>query len=600
MGILASPWLTTVLLVLFSSGLSAQSQVPTAPGSPVPGVPAPGQPGGLPPRDAVAGPESATGTGIIRGQVVALETGRPLSRVQVRAQAQGPPPLTRVTITDDDGRFELAELPAREFTVTASRGGYVTLQYGQRRPFEPGRPITLAAGETIGDIRFALPRGGVIAGQVVDEFGEPVTGATVQVSRYRFVNGERVLASVASSGSPLSGGTDDRGEFRVFGLPPGDYFVSAELPAPLGALASTDRPPGYMATYYPGAVSVASAEQVRVGVGGETGGIAIALLPSRTATLSGVVVDPEGRPVQAQLSVRESVGGTGFRSRGAGTSAADGTFSIPGLPPGEYTVEARLGSGAAALSSLLSSGSASIAGVPSSVGSIDVVVTGADLPGLLVQIATPVTVSGRVLIAGAPPPEGLIRPADVRMTSVAVPRTLGGSAGTATVAADWTFEMQGLTGRRRLQVQLPSSWSLRRILHTGQDITDSSIDFSRGGLDGVVVELTQEVTTISGRVTDARGDTSRDFAVIVFADDPERWAPPSRYIRAVRPDQSGEFHVRGLPPGRYNAVALDYLEDGAEADRDRLERIRQSGIATSINLQEGETRALALRLYEGF
>ena len=84
--------------------------------------------------------------------------------------------------------------------------------------------MDLPAGQTLEKVVIGLPRGSVIAGRIVDEFGEPLTGAQVSVQRYAYVNGMRQLRPAGQGDR-----TDDQGAFRVFGLPPGEYYVSATL-----------------------------------------------------------------------------------------------------------------------------------------------------------------------------------------------------------------------------------------------------------------------------------------------------------------------------------------------------------------------------------
>ena len=115
-----------------------------------------------PPRDT----SQKTGTARIRGRVVAADGGQPLRKAQVRAFAADIRE-NRGTSTDGDGRFELKELPAGRYTVSASKGSFVSLQYGQLRPFASGKPIELRDGETIEKVDFALPRGGIVTGRVV-------------------------------------------------------------------------------------------------------------------------------------------------------------------------------------------------------------------------------------------------------------------------------------------------------------------------------------------------------------------------------------------------------------------------------------------------
>src|SRR5687768_2074317 len=113
-----------------------------------------------------------TGTGRIRGRVVSGETGSPLRRAQVRIS--GPEIGAKTALTDSEGRFEFRELPAGRFTVNATKSGFVTVQYGQTRPFESGKAIELTEGQVLEKTDLSMPRGSVISGRILDEFGDPV------------------------------------------------------------------------------------------------------------------------------------------------------------------------------------------------------------------------------------------------------------------------------------------------------------------------------------------------------------------------------------------------------------------------------------------
>src|SRR5262249_20822545 len=155
--------------------VSAQSGLPS--------VPAPAQGQGT--TTAARGNVPQTGTGKIRGRVASADTNVPIGHAQIRltSTALAEP---RMVATDDQGRFEIAELPAGSSTLTAARSGYLTLSFGQRRPLDAGRPVSLAEGQSLEAIDFRLPKGSVIVVQVTDEFGEPMPGAEVQVQQYRF------------------------------------------------------------------------------------------------------------------------------------------------------------------------------------------------------------------------------------------------------------------------------------------------------------------------------------------------------------------------------------------------------------------------------
>src|SRR5689334_12608958 len=221
------------------------------------------------PRDQPHTPR--LGSGAIRGRVVRADTGQPLRRVQVhidewRAKDQGGPTST---MTDAQGRYELTQLPAGTYHLKATRGGFVEVEYGQRRPFERGRPIEIAEGAVLDDVNFAMPLGGVVTGRVVDETGEAVAQASVSLARRRYVDGERQL--VGQNGTS----TDDRGDFRIFGVAPGEYVMVARLESM--DFGSRDRV-RYVATYYPGTPVPNEAQRVTVAAGQEVSGIVISLV----------------------------------------------------------------------------------------------------------------------------------------------------------------------------------------------------------------------------------------------------------------------------------------------------------------------------------
>src|SRR4029077_18196609 len=130
-------------------------------------------------------------------------------------------------LTDDSGTYEITDLPAGRYTLNVSKSGFVSLSYGQRRPLQGGPPVQLPAGQELKSVDFSLPRGGVISGRVVDEDGEAVPGAMVRVMRYQYQQGSRRLTQAGTAK------TDNLGQYRVWGLMPGDYYVNAltRLPA---------------------------------------------------------------------------------------------------------------------------------------------------------------------------------------------------------------------------------------------------------------------------------------------------------------------------------------------------------------------------------
>src|SRR5687767_2664369 len=169
-----------------------------------------------PPRDA--NQTVPAGTASISGRVLTADTGRPIKRARVIVSGGGRP---SAATTDGQGRYQIGGLPAATYNITAVKSGFVDSAYGQRRSLRAGTPLQLADGQQLTNVDMKLPRGGVITGRLADEDGEPLARAVVTVMRYQYVRGERQLMPAGVDQ------TDDRGQYRVFGLPPGDYYVTA-------------------------------------------------------------------------------------------------------------------------------------------------------------------------------------------------------------------------------------------------------------------------------------------------------------------------------------------------------------------------------------
>ena len=176
-------------------------------------------------------------TGSIAGRVLGADNGRPGEARARDRERRAELPAARAALTDDSGVFELTELPAGRYTLTASKTGFIALSYGQRRPFQAGTPLQLRDGQQMGGIEFRLPRGSVVAGRVFDETGDPMPGVVVRLMRYQYSQGERQLVPAGTVQ------TDDLGGYRVWGLNPGDYYVSAARAAATSMSAAADPAP---------------------------------------------------------------------------------------------------------------------------------------------------------------------------------------------------------------------------------------------------------------------------------------------------------------------------------------------------------------------
>ena len=559
-----------VLFFLALAGVGAAQVPPPIPPPPPPTRTAPS-------RDTST--QDKVGTAVLAGRVTSAD-GRPLRRAQVRATA---PELRegRTVSTDAEGRWRLKEMPAGRYALSVSKGGYVTIAYGQRRSFEQGKPIELADGQTLANVDVALPRGGVVTGRIADEYGEPLTGVRVSAVRYRFSGGQRRLMAVGAGVT-----TDDIGQYRLYGLSPGEYYVAATLGGIILSLDKSDDKTSYLTTYFPGATAVADAQRVTVPEGQEVQGVSFALAAGRVAKVSGTAVSSAGKPLVAgAVLMTATSGATEFI--GVARLTPDGKFSFSSVPAGEYMVQLTTEVDAAA--SAPTTGSMTAA----EVAVLPLTVTGADVSDIAVVTAPMAVAKGRLTFDGGKPPAASPGSMSVTTGSTSVQ---GGSVGGGQVRVreDWTFESTGIVGRRTLRTLLPPGWWLRSVMLNGTDVTDSGIDFKPGEtIAGFDLLVTNRMASLSGSVLNAKGQPVNDYAVVAFASDSSKWGYATRFVRNGRPDQSGQFRITGLPGEDYLVVALDYLEPGEESDPELLERLRAQ--ATAIKLRDGEEKTIVLK-----
>jgi hypothetical protein len=504
------------------------------------------------------------GTATIRGHVIRTD-GPPLARAEVRLLSTDKPGPPRIATTDESGSYEFATLPAGRYTVTASKTGYVALEFGQGRAFEAGQPIVLKARETRERVDIALPRHGAVAGRVVDENGEPLEGVSVSVKEIRSVGGRRQLVSVPGV---LPRQTNELGRYRVYGLQPGDYVVSAEV----GQVGSDDLP-GYPLTYFPGTINPVEAQRIRIGLSEEMSNVEFALTPVRTARIAGRTFTSSGEPFQAGVQMRPSWRSTGATAEAVGARAQpDGGFEFSNVPPGEYVIQAFKGV---------------------EIGWQFVTVNGADVTDLAVTTLPGSTIAGRVTFEGPNEP----RRRGLELTPTPADPDLApffGTPGSAEIHDDWTFEITDVSGPRRLSVmRAPSGWALKYVLVNGIDATDAVMPFGAEtqSLSDVEILLTSEITRITGSVRDSRGTPLASGSVIAFAEDRERWYQGSRFLSVSRPSQDGSFVIAGLPAGSYFVIAVDRLPDG-DAWQNPAFLGALTARATRVTLTDGQQLAV--------
>jgi len=566
----------------------------------------------LPPQFLPPGRQAKTGTGRLRGRVLAADTGAIVRRAQVRVSS--PDIGTKTAFTDAQGRYEFKDLPAGRFTLSVTKSGFVTMQYGQSRPFEPGRPIELADAQVMEKADVALPRGSAVSGRIVDEFGEPVSDASVTAMRLQYGSGKRRFTPSGRAST-----TNDLGQFRVFGLPPGEYYLSATvrtfdtfmmdmMAGMAGGANGASNTSGYAASYYPGTPNPAEAQRLSLSVGQELSNIDIQLQPVKLAKITGIASGSDGKPMSGAMvmlmpAMRDTValmpGGTSLTDK-------DGNFTLSGIAPGEYSVQVQ---SMAALMSAASEAMAMMGGdspakAPASqpmereFAVAKVTVTGEDITGLVVTGTRGAKATGRVVFEGAPAPDNL-----TTFRLIATPTDFDEIPATASmfgmsaVKDTGAFEINGLVGGRTFRLMNePKGWFLKEVTREGTDVTDKGYDFKPGDtVEGFEIVMTTKTQSVTGAVTNAKGEPVKEYTVVVFPEDPQKWAASdNRWMATARPDQQGRFRITDLPSGSFLAIAVEYVAQGDWRDPVWLERAAKT--ATLFRLDEGATKVLDLKL----
>jgi protocatechuate 3,4-dioxygenase beta subunit len=572
-----------------------------------------GAPGGEMPLSMLPPGRSAkTGTSSVRGRVVAGDSGSALRRAQVRIS--GPDIGSKTALTDAQGRYEFRELPAGRFNISVTKSGFVTMQYGQNRPFEPGRPIELVDAQALDKVDVSLPRGSVLAGRVVDELGEAVAEAEVSAMRMQYQNGKRRLVPSGRTAS-----TNDLGQFRIYGLPPGEYYVSAQLRNAAtmmfdmiggGAPSASNQNTGYASTYYPGTPNPSEAQRVALAVGQELPSVDIQLQPVRLAKISGTAIGSDGKPMSsAMVMLMPSMRDTMQLMPGGSTRTnADGQFTINSVAPGEYSLQVQSGGGAFittaggnAMTFAFSMSDRSAGGPQAPQQEREFAVTnvnmaGEDITGMVLVGTRGAKATGTLVFEGGVKPDGVTT---TRISAIAadVDASPMPGAGATQVKENGSFEVEGLMGPRLFRViNAPKGWVVKRVLLNGDDITDKGAEFKPGeDVAGLEIELTNRVTTLAGAITDDRGQSQKDSTVVIFPEDQSKWVlPTNRWMTTTRPDQEGRYKITALPPGSYYALAVEYVAPGEWQDPDWLARAAKK--ATRVTLDEGSSRTLDLKV----
>ncbi len=519
----------------------------------------------------------------IEGRVLNAATGEPLKKANLTLRRTDvtpnmmTPPTSYGTSTDEGGGFAMKDLDPGKYRLYVNRTGFVSTEYGARGPMRQGATLSLDPGQRLQGLAFRLTPHAVITGRVVDEDGEPVANVQVQTMRYRYSNGRKQLA-------PFGGAsTNDLGEYRIFGLAPGRYYLSATYRSNAAFEPSVDRSAnqapeeGYVPAYYPGTTDPASAAAIDVPPGGQLRGMDLKLSKTRTVRVRGHVqnLSGSGRSItQVMLTPRDSMGYFGMTR--PVVSPTQGDFEIRGVSPGAYILVA----------SVSDSGKHFAARQPLDVGNSNV-------ENVIITIPPNMEVTGQVRVEGDKPP-------DVSNVRISLrPREQGQimfgpmSSGRVNDGGGFVLSNVSPDNYNVAVTGLPDGYYVKSAAMGQDDILDAGVNLSRGAGGALSIVLSPGAGQVDGAVVNAEQQPAPAATVVLAPKDANRRDQMQSY-KTTTTDQYGRFTLKSLDPGEYKLFAWEDVEYGAYMDPDFMKPVEDKGF--SVTIQENSHESAQLKL----
>jgi hypothetical protein len=515
----------------------------------------------------LAGPSIAT----VDGSVFNKMSGAPIKNAHViyirTSSDTGASPVS--TDTDLEGHFSLQLVPGT-YRLWVERNGFARQVYGALSPAGEGTDLTLAPGQQLHQVAFRLVPLGVIAGRVVDEDGEPLQGVGIQALRFSYANGRRQLVSVSGTSS------NDRGEYRIFGLPAARYLLRASMPgSPMsrpfesGALVP-EAQDFYAPVYFPGAVDLDSASPISLAEGAELADVDFRMRKVHAVTVRGHLVSPSGKFSSSQIEVVLAHNDSNFASFIDRVSAfvdpASGKFEVHGVSPGSYILVA---------SQLLAGRSLG--------GRVPVEINPSSPPE---DVALPLTpafeIAGSVEVEGAT--RGTLQNLSIRL-SPSEGLALGPEP-SSKVGSDGSIRLAGVTpGLWSLSVEpLPQGLWIKTESLGNSDGVAGEVNVSESGRGQLRVVLASNGAQISGTVG-KEGQPCR--ATVALAPAAPELRSSRNLYRVTNTSGQGLFVLRNVPPGTYKLFAFQEIEPFEWLDPELQKTVE--GAAELITVGPGET-----------
>jgi hypothetical protein len=511
----------------------------------------------------------------VSGIVVKLQGSVPLPSSTVRLQSVDDHTRTFTGVTEASGRFLVNGIDPGRYRLRVIRNGYVTQEYGQRTPNDPGAIVALSPGQELKELLFRLLPSAVISGRIQNENGDLLPWVRVSALRATYRRGKRTLSS------EVTVVTNDLGEYRLFGLRPGRYFLSATYkpgqrlePNEEDEDAADAGKSGYVPTYYPGTPDPARATALTIKTGDEISSMDLVLEPTTVYNIRGRVnlFGPRRNPngVILVLEARSTGLGWSVPARQTIVDKPEGMFEIQGVLPGSYTLTAFLFEEGRRYQAR------QIADV-----------TNIDAEGIQLTPLPGVDVRGQVIWDPKPSLEKdalilNVRPADSTFQFGAQARA----------ASNGAFSLRDVTeGLYRLATSGQSQdCYLKSIRYAGMEVSDDEFNVIRGTQATLEVTISSRGARVQGTVKDANGLPAAGVSVVLVPDEAHR--QEFHLFKQQITDQYGRFDIRGIAPGDYKLFSWEQVEPNAWEDPDFLKPFEPKG--ENVALQEGDGKSIEL------
>jgi protocatechuate 3,4-dioxygenase beta subunit len=501
----------------------------------------------------------------VSGIVIKMADSAPLRKVHLILRSVEDPNRTVAAVTNADGRFALKDIEPGPYRLNVTRVGFVADEYGRRKPDAPGAILTLHAGQDLKDLQFRLIPAGVISGKIYDDDGEPLPGVMVNAVRQVRSEGKRGRSAVSSVS------TNDLGEYRLFGLAPGRYFVSCVYPRwnrGGDEVDSTDaEKEGYAKLYYPGTADVAKAEPITIRVGEEATSIDILMRKVPVHQVRGNVYNQithkPGVGVMLILLPKTANREWDYASP-ATVQKPDGSFAIQEVLPGSYTLA----------SFWFDDGISYVNRQSIDVGN-------ADVEGIAMTVVPGTNINGRVVWEGQP----AVEKDDLTVTPSPVDVPFG-MRGQSRVARDNSFTLKGLgEGTYRADVTgMSLDCYIKDVRYGESSVLKDGFTVTRGDAGSLEIVVSSRGARVQGTVMDSDGLPQAGVSVVLVPELSQR--ENYQKYKTESTDQYGNFNLRGIAPGDYKLFSWVEVEWGAWQDPEFLRQFEDKG--QGITLQDGD------------